>query len=329
MGLVVEDPQVVTSEEAVENTVIAYSADGSTNYKVANTDDPSTKVDEDSNELLFDGNIFGFDRCEPADEFEFEDDEIILKYSGGSMRNIARTLDQNGAVAADVQRDGDGRIVLSSNNHPIQNDGLFEYSDADDGPMPRLARATVARDDLVGEEVYVFLRRLSEVDEEYSGDAYWTSLFGAKNEETVAHTREALGGAEPSTVEMDGQDLVEVLPRTGDIPTSAIIETGWLEWSYGQAVDELNEAGVEPGTSAARSSDVTTTGTDEGNEDSLTVGEVGAIDQIEEALAGTEDLTREDIETVVHNNEGHFDRQMDDADLESATDELEGRLLEA
>lgn len=182
LGLVVDDVGVETEE--FDSTVVLDTEDDTTDYRVFDTEDSDTSVIEDTGikygDRLYEGEI--------VDDDTFADRGIVVVDRTASV-SVARKLDVNGAVAADMDE---------VTGQP--NGGLIEYvpDDADADISRRYARNPELRDDLYGEEVGVLVSRRSEVDEDYAErvaddsdparEMFWYSVFTTEDGETVEPT---------------------------------------------------------------------------------------------------------------------------------------------
>lgn len=288
-GLVLENPYIVADDGATENTyVFKNTSDKGDDFKIVNADDEATRIMEDGDDdiVLFDGNEF---TGQQVDEFGLGDGQyLVLKVTGSTMMQVMRRLDVNGKEAAGVRRDEDGNIVLSKNGFPMQNGGLVEYNDWSDEYEARIARAPILREDVEGREVVILVQRKADVYDDYDGRAYFTTV----------------------SAKSDDGEWERVEPTTGEVPLGAIIDTGWLDWSYEPAMKEVESGNVSPA----------------GSETALSTAEVTVIDQIQETVDASDaefsELSREDLATLVSNNTDQFDP---DTDLDTIVDELAGR----
>lgn len=280
VAVVMDDPSLVTHDEGLENSVVVLSEDEGDQYKVVNLDDKDTSVlttegksdelgDRDLDDLLgiqfgsdsFYGDVVGdFDTDVDVD---VETDRIALKRGGGAGRAIANTLDVNGATQASVVRDEDGELVLHDGGFPKHNGGLMEYDprSGDDSEPPRRAREPEIRDDVEGNEVVVMIQRLSEIDPDYDGRAYWSTVFANLSEDRMDELAEQYAddaedkSKEHFLTEIDGETFVRLQPTDEFEPSEANIrDRGWIEWNkpdaFGEdhdedALAELNEKRAE------------------------------------------------------------------------------------
>lgn len=173
-GLVIDDPFLVTDDEDLEGgTIFAREGDKGDHYKVVDLNDEATKAIDDTG-VDFDGNVY---YGEPVDEFE--EDRVVLKLTGNAGRSATCTLDVHGKGGADVVRDNNGNPVLNDNGHPTYNNALIEHYPGNDDESytpPRYARDTQLRPDVEGKQTAVMIQRLSEIDDDYNGDAYWSTV---------------------------------------------------------------------------------------------------------------------------------------------------------
>ncbi len=295
-GLVLEDPYVITDDADTEGTTIVESSeDSGDDFKVVNEDDEATELLENVG-VDFDGSLF---KGEPTDDFDLDDDQnLVLKVGGSTMRQVLRRLDVSGDQAAGVQTDEDGEYVLSDNGYPIQNEGLIEYNDDSDEFEYNIARNPEIRPDVEGEEVAVMIQRKKDVYDDYDGRAYFTTVL----------------------VENDDGEFESVEPTDEYSPDIGnIIDSGWLEWSYPDT-DNFGDSAEGTGDSGNQSSPTTS------ESSGLTASEISAIDKIETALEkGDADLgsmSREEVQGVVSDNADEFET---DTDMETVVDELLSR----
>lgn len=278
MGLVLSDPEIVTDDPETENSVIIQRGEGGGDtYKVVNTDDEATRLMEDdgTDVAIFDGNDF---EGEVVDDFDLDDDQnLVVKYGGSSMRQVIKRLDANGGEEAGVVRDDDGNIVLSDNGNPMQNKGLIEYhpDNGEDHFEYRFARDPVLREDLEGERVGVMLQRKKDVREDYDGRAYFTTVF-----------RETEDG---------DHEAVQQVSNPDEVTLDLLFDSGWLEWSY------PDDDEVDSGNST------TTAGLSESDQE--------AVDKIQTVIEKTgtpvAERDRESVVEVVMDNSNMLDPDTD------------------
>lgn len=254
VAVILTDPSVVTDDEGLEGGVVVHGEDESDDFKVVDTNDEDTKILEGMG-IDFDGNTFYGDI-----EDDFGDmSPIALKRGGGAGRSITATLDVKGAVPARRKRDEDGNLVLHGGGHPEHSGGLIEYDNAEDGEMPRYARDPQLRPDVQGGDVVIMIQRLAEIDPDYDGNAYWSTVFAEtesaeRRQELAEQYAEDDEDAEPEDflTEVDGDEFVQLQPTDEFEPDEDLVDaTGWLEWhiDYDDPEDiaELNEAREEAG----------------------------------------------------------------------------------
>ena len=183
LGIVVDNPRVVTSEEdgLEESVFVETGSDDSTAYRAVNY------ATEGTNEK-FGGEGVSIN----GDTYEVEgtsteiDGRAILVVDRTAATSVASKLDKNGAVAAGM--DESGQV----------NDGLIEYPNDGDGDEARYARPFVEmREDMLGNEVGFMVTYRSEVDEEWAerlanddsaNDMMWYSVFDMEDETAVEPT---------------------------------------------------------------------------------------------------------------------------------------------
>lgn len=180
LGLVIDDPHVVTDEEdgLEESIFIETDEDDTTDFRALNLDDARTSEKGDS-AINIDGDTYWYD-----DTHTELEGRAILVVDRTAHTSVAQKLDKNGAVAAGMDYDT-GNV----------NDGLIEYpNDDDSGLEPRYSRPFVElRDELRGTEVGFMVTRRSEVDEEYAEavesedvqDMMWYSVFDMETGESI------------------------------------------------------------------------------------------------------------------------------------------------
>lgn len=256
VAVILDDPEIVTSEETLAGSVVVESEEEGDQFKVVNTDDDQTKVLEGMG-IDFAGNTFYGDV-----EDDFTADRIALKRGGGAGRRIARTLDQNGQQAAEaaIERDDDGNIEsmnLDNDGFPAHNGGLIEYDNEGD-EMPRFSRATELRDDVEGREIVVMIQRLAEIDPDYEGPSYWATVFANLSEERTTEVTEQYAeqsdnkSTEDFVTELGGTEFVQLSPTTGEVDSDLIEETGYIQWdgidrSDAEEVLALNQERLDDG----------------------------------------------------------------------------------
>ena len=220
-GLILDDPFLVEDEGLEGSAIFASEDDKGDDYKVVNLDDSETKH-LDGTGVDFDGNVFYGDKVD-----EFQEDRIVLKLTGNAGRSATCALDVHGKGSAGVKRNDDGSIFLNENGYPEYNGALIEhYPDNDDDTYvrPRFARDTQLRPDVEGKQTAVMIQRLSEIDEDYDGGAYWSTVMSREDED---------------------DEWAELAPTTEFDPDTALVrETKWLEWGYPDE-DELEEIRAE------------------------------------------------------------------------------------
>jgi hypothetical protein len=256
VATILDDPEIVTSEETLEGSVVVQSEEEGDQFKVVNTDDDQTKVLEGMG-IDFAGNTFYGDV-----ETDFGDmDRLALKRGGGAGRRIARTLDVAGARAAEalIERDEDGTITdmeLDDDGFPAHNGGYVEYDNTGD-ELPRQSRDPELRDDVEGREIVIMIQRLAEIDPDYDGPSYWATVFANLDDERAAEVTGAYAeesdGKEPEdfvtelTISDGSSDsrsveFVRLKPTDEFEPDEDLLrDTGYISWRRPD-IETLNEA---------------------------------------------------------------------------------------
>lgn len=258
VAVILDDPSIVTDDEALEGSVVVQSEEEGDQFKVVDTDDDQTKVLEGMG-IDFAGNTFYGDV-----EDGFGDmNRIALKRGGGAGRRISSTLDVAGGRAAEslIERDEDGNIVdmeLDSDGFPAHNGGYIEYDNSGD-ELPRQSRDPELRDDVEGQEVVIMIQRLAEIDPDYEGPSYWATVFANLSEERTEEVTEQYAedseGKEPEDfiTELGGTEFVRISPTTEFEPSEDLLaETGYIRWNTFDRTDAdevlaLNETRLEEG----------------------------------------------------------------------------------
>jgi hypothetical protein len=257
VAVILDNASIVTSEETLEGSVVVQSEEEGDQFKVVNTDDDQTKVLEGMG-IDFAGNTFYGDVEDGFDGM----DRIALKRGGGAGRRITKTLDVNGATAAEaeIERDEDGNITdmtLDDDGFPAHNGGYVEYDNSGD-ELPRQSRDPELREDVEGREVVVMIQRLAEIDPDYDGPSYWATVFANLSEERTTEVTEAYAedsdkSPEDFVTELGGTEFVKLSPTDEYSPSEALLgETGYIQWNGFDRDDEdevlaLNEARIEGG----------------------------------------------------------------------------------
>jgi hypothetical protein len=271
VSVMLTEPSIVTSANGLDQTRVVTSEEESDDFKVVNLADeqtaalgPGGKIDDpadidDESDLMgidFAGNTFYGDVGTTFDTDEGQ--EIALKRGGGAGRSITSVLDVNGGQAATTVEDDNGDPVLHDGGFPQHNGGLIEYHpDGRDGERPRYARDPQLRDDVEGQDVVIMIQRLSEVDPDYDGTAYWATVFAdlsdAEPQDSTFDSRSAElaeqyasesedKAAEDFLADLDGDTFVRLKPTTAFEPDDDLLrESGYISWQR-PGLDELNEA---------------------------------------------------------------------------------------
>lgn len=220
-GLILDDPFVLDDDDLEGTTIFANTKQKGDDYKAVNLDDTATERIEGAG-VDFAGNLFYGEEVDA-----FEEDRIVLKLTGNAGRSATCTLDVHGRGGAGVVRDSNGNIELNSNGYPFYNGSLIEYSpdnDDDNYTPPRFARDTQLRPDVEGKQVAFMLQRLSEIDDDYDGDSYWSTVTVRDDE---------------------GADWEELSPTDEYDPDQDLVRaTRWLEWGWPseEKIEELQNA---------------------------------------------------------------------------------------
>jgi len=249
--VVVED-MAIPSDDSLEGVAIFESAsDTGDDFKVVNTEDDNVDVYDIGVSV---GQMF---ESEQVDEFGI-DGQAVLKLSTGSGRSVARTLDVNGLPNADVVRDEDGTPVLQDSGFPTSNNGLIEkHPDNDDDfyEPPRYHRDPQLRPDVEGERVIILLQHMSNVVDDYDGNAHWATVLAELDDERMSELAELYAedpfysGSEPEDFirELDGREFIKLAPTSEFEPDEELVyETAWLDWNYPDD-DELERLQEEQG----------------------------------------------------------------------------------
>lgn len=271
VAVILENPSLVTSEEGLETSrVVMNDEETGDEFKAVNLADTQTgalgrngKVSDpdaiaDADTLMatdFAGNTFYGD---VRSEFDCDADQIALKRGGGAGRSITRVLDVNGATPADSVTDEEGRPVLHEGGFPEHNGGLVEYHpDGRDGKRPRYARDPQLRDDVMGQDVIIMIQRLSEVDPDYDGSAYWSTVFATMEPDRMDELAQRYAqnaddaDTEPSEfmTELDGDTFIKLQATSDFDPTEpCLVETGYIAFDENRpSIDTLNEVRVANG----------------------------------------------------------------------------------
>lgn len=174
-GLILDDPFIMNDGDDLSGTAVFESTrDKGDDFKIVNLDDEDTAIVEDAG-VDFRGNLFYGEQTDDIDS-----DQIVLKLTGNAGRSAAQCLDVKGKGGADVIREDDGTPTINENSgFPEFNGRLVEYfdNDSDSYTPPRFARDTQLRPDLQGETTAFLVQRLAEIDEDYDGNAYWSTVM--------------------------------------------------------------------------------------------------------------------------------------------------------
>lgn len=248
-GLVLDDPTVMTDDEGLDGTTIFQSTeDSGDDYKIVNENDSETNILDTG--VDFSGNLFYGEATD-----EFDDDRIVLKATGSAGKSVASTLDVKGGVGARVERNDEGEVVLHDGGFPQHNGGLTEYHpDGRDGERPRTAvHDTELRPDVEGRDVIIMIQRLSEIDPDYDGSAYWSTVLANVSDErqdelTEQYAEDSEKEPEDFTTEIGGDEFVQLEPtdefeRSEEIMRAAGTRVQWNR----PDLEEMNRRRVEEG----------------------------------------------------------------------------------
>lgn len=228
-GLVLDDPYVV-ADDGMESTIYQNTEEGGDDYKIVDESDEGTKILEGSG-VDFEGNMFYGEQVDA-----FEDDRIVLKLTGGAGRSVASTLDVQGDGGAHaIGAYEDEEVELHGGGFPRHSGHLIEYHpDGRDGEAPRNAVHSELRPDVEGEEVVVMLQRLAEIDDEYDGNSYWSTVFttAVETDDPTDIDGTEMGTLEPTNEFERNQDIIRA--------------TGYIKWNRA-SLEALNEARAEEG----------------------------------------------------------------------------------
>jgi hypothetical protein len=257
-AVILDDPEIVTEEASLEDSVVVQSDEEGDQFKVVNLADDDTRHLEGMG-VDFDGNTYYGD---VQDDFEGIN-RIALKRGGGAGNRIGKTLDVNGGTPAEamVERDEDGHLVDMTlddeEGFPAHNGGLIEYDNEGDA-LPRFASAAELRPDVKGREVVVMIQRLAEVDPDYEGNSYWATVFADLEPERQAEVTEQYAqdsDKEPEdfVTELGGDEFVILSPTTeyerteANIEETGFIKFGGIDRTEATEVQMLNERRLDEG----------------------------------------------------------------------------------
>lgn len=250
-GLILEDPEIPDDAENV--SLFKSTTEKGDDYKVVNTEDDSIDVYDAGVSV---GSMFEADEVD-----EFEDDTIVLKTSTSAGRSIIRTLDVRGLANARNEYTDDGEILLGESGYPETNDALIEkHPDNDDDTyvQPRYSRDPQLRPDVEGEQVTIILEHLSDVQEDYDGNAHWATVMADVEDDRAQELAEQYaedGYTDPEEAEaffneIDGEEMLRLSPTMEFEPdTSLLRATQYLEWHWVEddELERLQESqGVSP-----------------------------------------------------------------------------------
>lgn len=247
-GVIIEDPFIPDADDADNVAIFKSTNETGDDYKVVNTEDDSVDT-YDAGVAV--GSMFEADEVE-----EFEEDTIILKTDTSAGRSIIRTLDVRGLANARMETDDEGTIQLNENGFPETNNALIEkYPDNTDDSytQPRYARDPQIRPDIEGEEVVLILEHLSDVDEDYDGNAHWATVLADTDDDRAAELAEQYTEdpyLDPETTdaffnEVDGTEYLRLAPTMDFEPDMGLLrETQYHEWHWVEddELERLQEA---------------------------------------------------------------------------------------
>lgn len=253
-GLILTDPEVPDDEIAESVGIFQSTTDTGDDYKVVNVNDDSVDVYDAGVSV---GQMFESDR---ADAFDVEQGVLNLGTNAGI--SVVRTLDVCGLENADVVRTEDGDPEIQENGWPTTNNGLIEEhprnnTDDDFYEAPRYFRDPQLRPDVEGQRVIVLLQHMSNVIEDYEGNAHWATVLAQLDDERTEELAQEYAdddytnGDDPDDFiwEVSGEQYIQLAPTTEFEPDDALqYETEWMEWNWpsDERVEELaDEQGVQ------------------------------------------------------------------------------------
>ena len=245
-GVVIEDPYIPDDAENV--AIFQNTTDTGDDYKIVNTEDDSVDIYDAGVSV---GSMFESDQVEELDE-----DTIVLKTDTSAGRSIIRTLDVRGLANARMETDDDGTIQLNDNGFPVTNNALVEKcpdNDDDSYTQPRYARDPQLRPDVDGEEIVLILEHLSDVDEDYDGNAHWATVLADVEDDRATELAEQYSEdpyLDPETTEaffneVDGTEFLRLAPTMDFEPDMGLLRaTQYHEWHWvdDDTLAELQEA---------------------------------------------------------------------------------------
>jgi hypothetical protein len=258
IAVIMDDPSIVTSEEPLADSVVMLSDSEGDQFKVIDTSDRATNVLEGTG-VDFDGNVYYGEQSDNFGDIE----TVALKFGGAPRRRVGKTLDVSGATSAEalIERDDDGTITdieLDADGFPAHNGGYMEYDNDGDG-TPERSRAPELRDDVEGTDVVVMIQRLDEIDPDYDGNAYWTTVFASLDDERQTELAEQYAAESDDKdpddfiTDLDGDEFIRLNPTDEFEPSESNVEsTGWIQYNTFDRTDEsevlaLNEARIADG----------------------------------------------------------------------------------
>lgn len=251
---ILENPEVPEDEDFESVAIFESTSDTGDDYKVVNT--------EDSNIDVYDIGVSVGDMFESEEVEDFEDGEYCIKLSTNAGRSVMRTLDVKGLPNLDVVRNDDYDPEIQDNGYPTTNDALIEKhpdNDADTYTPPRYSRDPQLRPDVEGRDIVVMIQRLSQIDEDYNGDAFWSTVLADLEDDRQAELAETYsnddfydGGDSPEDYihEIDGREFIRLAPTSEFEPDEELlVETQWVEWHW-PGEEEIERLREEQGVTA-------------------------------------------------------------------------------
>lgn len=197
LGLVLDDPEAVVDEDEGTDGTVILDVEDSNEVRVFDENDKGTDVIDGVGVEYDSGQGSRLYRGDFVDSFEA--DRIILIVSGTASKNVAKKLDVNGAVNAEMAEDGSGT-----------NGGLIEYPNGEDTDVSsRYARNPELRAELFGAPVGLMVARREELDEDYAEMVDEGERRAMKWFSVFADTGDGFDGLEPVEGEPTGYSFLE------------------------------------------------------------------------------------------------------------------------
>lgn len=278
LAVILDNPELVVDDGLEDSVVVHDDTESGDDWKVVNLADDSTRgigptgpdadltVDDadDMTGVDFDGRAF---YGNVSQSFPEEMDRVAVKRSGGAGRSIVQTLDVKGDTPASeaLTWDDDGNmdvVEVDDGGFPAHNGGFIEYDPQENGEIPRQARDPQLRPDVDGESTILMIQRLADVDPDYTGRAYWATVFANPDEarrDELAERYAEEDGSEPESyvADLDGDTFLRIEPTSEFEPDPALLEeTGWVDF-HGNTFDAtdpeevvtINQARLDNGQS--------------------------------------------------------------------------------